>query len=205
VDDVAAVQAICDGLDEDKITALAGKWLARLPYPFTADDTAAGYRYELSVLQAEFSLTQTGMRITDPRVRALLAAICAFRLLPNGFTNRDLRYHLAPLLGLRPEAMTRGQITYDLRRLRVHGLIAKIPGTHRYLITPQGIRQALFLTRVTTRLLIPGLAELTDPTPRPPPGCKPRSAPTKLPSTTSSNRPDSQPEHPTTTPTTKTA
>src|SRR6516162_7094227 len=58
VEDVAAVQAICDGLDEAKITALAARLLALLPYPFTAGDTAAGYRYELSVLQAEFSLTQ---------------------------------------------------------------------------------------------------------------------------------------------------
>src|SRR6266496_2783242 len=58
VDDVAAVQAICDGLDEGKIEALAGRLLRLLPYPFTAEDTAAGYRYELSVLQAEFSLTQ---------------------------------------------------------------------------------------------------------------------------------------------------
>jgi len=58
VDDVAAVQAICDGLDEGKITALAARLLAMLPHPFTAADTAAGYRYELSVLQAEFSLTQ---------------------------------------------------------------------------------------------------------------------------------------------------
>jgi hypothetical protein len=40
-----------------------------------------------------------GMPITSPRIQALLAAICAFRLLPNGFTNRDLRTHLAPLLG----------------------------------------------------------------------------------------------------------
>ena len=58
VDDVAAVQAICDGLDEGTITALAARLLRLLPYPFTAADTAAGYRYELSVLQAEFSLTQ---------------------------------------------------------------------------------------------------------------------------------------------------
>jgi len=58
VDDVAAVQAICDGLDEDTIAALAARLLALLPHPFTAEDTAAGYRYELSVLQAEFSLTQ---------------------------------------------------------------------------------------------------------------------------------------------------
>jgi hypothetical protein len=58
VDDLAAVQAICDGLDAAKITALAARLLAMLPHPFTAEDTAAGYRYELSVLQAEFSLTQ---------------------------------------------------------------------------------------------------------------------------------------------------
>ena len=312
VDDVAAVQAICDGLDAGKIEALAGKWLARLPYPFTEEDTAADYRYEVSVLQAEFSLTQmldrpfsgrvffeqmirdnldigrpdkvglvfdrqihhgrkkptpgrfrtriissdvipsvhidykattvkqyhkegralrtettinnpadfglrkglsdlpalrqagftanrrllgvqkishdpaegaaalaavsdpvvtatstriAGMRITDPRVQALLAAICVFKLLPNGFTNRDLRHHLAPLLGRRPGDMTSGQITYDLRRLRIHGLICRIPHSFRYRVTLAGIRQALFLTRTTQRFLIPGLAQLTDPSP----------------------------------------
>jgi hypothetical protein len=312
VDDVAAVQAICDGLDEGKITALAARLLAILPFPFTAEDTAAGYRYELSVLQAEFSLTQTldssvagriffdqvirdnldlgrpdrvslifdrrivrrgkhptpgrfrtrvitdgvtpslhvdyknskikqyhklgkalrtettinntadfgvakglshlpelkeigftasrrllevqrishdpadgattlgaltqpvispagtrtaGMAFTSPRVQALLAALCAFRLLPNGFTNRDLRHCLAPLLGLAPEAMTSGQISYDLRRLRIHGLIHRIPHSFRYQVTTTGIRQALFLTRLTQRLLIPGLADLTDPDP----------------------------------------
>ena len=58
VDDVAAVQAICDGLDEATIEALAARLLRLLPHPFTAEDTAAGDRYELSVLQAEFSLTQ---------------------------------------------------------------------------------------------------------------------------------------------------
>jgi len=106
-----------------------------------------------------------GMPITSPRVQALLAALCAFRLLPNGFTNRDLRTHLAPLLGLTPEAMTSGQITYDLRRLRIHGLIRRVPHTFRYQVTTAGIRQALFLTRLTQRLLIPGLSELTDPSP----------------------------------------
>ena len=312
VDDVAAVQAICDGLDQDAITALAARLLAMLPHPFTADDTAAGYRYELSVLQAEFSLTQmldapvagriffdqlirdnldlgrpdrvslifdrkiiwkgkratpgrfrtrvitdgvtpslhvdyknskikqyhklgkalrtettindtkdfgvarglshlpelkeigftasrrlldvqrishdpaegaaavtaltqpvitpagtrtAGMPVTSTRVQALLAVLCVFRLLPNGFTNRDLRVHLAPLLGLDPEAMTSGQITYDLRRLRIHGLIHRIPHSFRYQVTPAGLRQALFLTRLTQRLLIPGMAGLTDPSP----------------------------------------
>jgi hypothetical protein len=48
-------------------------------------------------------------------------------------------------------------------RLRIHGLIRRIPHSFRYQVTTAGIRQALFLTRLTQRLLIPGLAELTDP------------------------------------------
>lgn len=57
VDDVDRLQVICDHLGSDQIDALLRKWLARLPHPFTADDRAAGYRYECSILQAEFSLT----------------------------------------------------------------------------------------------------------------------------------------------------
>ena len=106
-----------------------------------------------------------GMPLTSPRVQALLTAICAFRLLPAGFTNRDLRTHLAPLLGLKPEDMTSGQITYDLRRLRIHGIIERIPHTFRYQLTPAGTRQATFLTRLTRRLLVTGLAHLAQPEP----------------------------------------
>ena len=58
VDDPAALQTICDRLGEDQIDALLRKWLTILAHPFTAADRAAGYRYELSILQAEFSLTQ---------------------------------------------------------------------------------------------------------------------------------------------------
>jgi hypothetical protein len=311
-DDVAAVQAICDSLTEDKIEALARKWLAILPSPYSPADQAAGYRYHISVLQAEFSLTQVldkpvsgriffdqvihdnlaigrpdlvglvfgrrimrkgrrptpgrfrtrvitedvtpslhidyknskikqyhklgtairtettindtrdfgigrrlanlpalrqtgftanrrllgaqmlshdpitgasalaqvtdpvitpagtrvaGLRLTDQRAQALLAVLCIFRLLPHGFTNAGLRRHLAPLLGTTPELMTSGQITYDLRRLRLHGLIERIPGTFRYKVTDPGIRTARYLTRVHDRLLRTGLAQLTDPSP----------------------------------------
>jgi hypothetical protein len=66
---------------------------------------------------------------------------------------------------LAAEDMTSGQITYDLRRLRIHGLIQRIPRSFRYQVTHPGIRQALFLTRLTQRLLIPGLSQLTDPSP----------------------------------------
>src|SRR5207249_4125766 len=56
--DPAQLQALCDGLSAAKIEALVRKWLARLPHPFTRRDQRAGYRYEVSILQAEFSLTQ---------------------------------------------------------------------------------------------------------------------------------------------------
>src|SRR6266568_6677211 len=311
-DDPAAVQAICDALTEDTIEALARKWPAVLPNPYSAADQAAGYRYDISVLQAEFSLTQVldkpvsgrifsgqatadnlaigrpdqvdlifgrrivrkgpratpgrfrtrvitdgvtpslhagyknskikqyhklgkalrtettingtrgsgigkrlanlpalrqtgftanrrllgaqtlshdpiagaaapaqvtspvitpagtrvaGLRLTDPRSLALLHVLCVFRLLPHGFTNAVLRRHLAPLLGTTPDLMTSGQITYDLRRLRPHGLIERIPHTFRYQVTDTGMRSAQFLTRVHDRLLRTGLAEITDPSP----------------------------------------
>src|SRR5207302_9475898 len=57
-EDPARLQRICDRLDHTKIDRLVRKWLARLPHPFTAADRRAGYRYDISVLQAEFSLTQ---------------------------------------------------------------------------------------------------------------------------------------------------
>jgi hypothetical protein len=63
--------AVVAGEPEDKpekIDALLRKWLARLPHPFTAADRAAGYRYEVSILQAEFSLTQMLDRPVSGRI-----------------------------------------------------------------------------------------------------------------------------------------
>jgi hypothetical protein len=305
----ATLQRICDRLTAAKIDRFVRKWLARLPHPFTTADRRAGYRYDISVLQAEFSLTQVldrplagrvffeevirenldigrpdrvslifgrhivtrgrrptpgrfrtrvftdgvvpslhveykstrvkqyhkegvalrtettinnahdfgigkrlpnlpalrkvgfsanrrlldvqrishdpaigevvfaeiaqpvvvagqrapALRFADPRAHALLSAIVVFRLLPDGFANRDLRAHLAPLLGLPSDALSAGRMTYDLRRLRLHGLIERIPGTHRYGVTDLGLRAAVFFTRAYNRLLRTGLAELHDP------------------------------------------
>ncbi len=103
------------------------------------------------------------LRFTDPRVHALLAALIVFRLLPNGFANRDLRAHVAPLLGRTAESMTPGQMTYDLRRLRLHGLIERIPGTHRYRPTTLGFTTAVFFGHAG-RFLRHGTADLIDPT-----------------------------------------
>ncbi|MGH8828038.1 MAG: hypothetical protein ACRDVZ_10690 [Jiangellaceae bacterium] len=311
VDDVAAVQAICDQLGPTQIDALLRKWLARVPHPFTGADRAAGYRYDISILQAEFSLTQmldrpvsgriffeqvirdnldlgrpdqvalvfdrrlrrtgsrptpgrfrtrvitegvtpslhvdykhatikqyhkegralrtettindswdfrigkrltnlpalcevgftanrrllgvqslshdpargqqtfhaindavttaegtrvAGLRFADPRAHALLSALLVFRLLPAGFTNGDLRALAGGLLG---RDLTAGQVTYDLRRLRAHGLITRQPHSHRYQITDPGLHDALFLTRAHDRLLRTGLAHLAEPEPGP--------------------------------------
>jgi hypothetical protein len=68
VDDPAAVQAICDRLGPEQIDTLLRKWLRILPHPFTVADQAAGYRYEISVLQAEFSLTQMLDRPVSGRI-----------------------------------------------------------------------------------------------------------------------------------------
>ncbi len=305
-----ALQRICERLSEVEIEAFFRRWLARLPHPFTAADRVAGYRYELSILQAEFSLTQVldrphsgrvffealirenldlgrpdkvslifdrrvrlrgrrptpsrwrtrvltagvtpsihvdykhskikqyhklerairtettindtrdfgigkrlrnlpalrevgfqanrrllatqrlghdpitaaralqkvtdpvtvgdsrvaGLRFGDPRAMALLSLLSVFRLSVRGFTNRDLRCHLAPLLGLLPGTMTAGQATYDLRRLRTHGLIERIPHTNRYLPTEEGLRAAIVLTQTHARLLSPALASARAPT-----------------------------------------
>ena len=67
-EDPARLQRICDRLSAKKIDALARKWLARLPHPFTARDRRAGYRYDISILQAEFSLTQVLDRPLTGRV-----------------------------------------------------------------------------------------------------------------------------------------
>lgn len=306
--DPAAVQRICDGLTDQEIYRFAGKWLARLPHPFTPADEQADYRWQLSVQQVEFSTTMAldrpvsgriffeqlirdnidigrpdkvnivfgrlirlrgknptpgsfrtqvitsgvcpylylyykktqarqylkegralrtettinqprdfkigkeltnlaalaevgytanrrlldaecishdpaagaaaldaltspvispactyipGMRFTSHRVQALLSACCALALRPAGFTSRDLRHYLAPQLGKTAEDMTSGQISYDLRRLRAHQIIQRIPHSRSYQVTPEGLSIALFLTRVTQRFLIPGLAQLT--------------------------------------------
>ena len=103
------------------------------------------------------------LRFGDARVHALLAAIAVSRLQPDGFTNRQLRAHLAPLLGVEPEQLTPGQMSYDLRRLRLHRLIERTPGSHRYRPTPLGWRVAVFFTHAYNRFLRTGLAELADP------------------------------------------
>jgi len=100
----------------------------------------------------------SGLRFADPRVHALWHAIIQFRQLLEGFRAADLRHHLAALSGRDPDAISQGAITYQLRRLRLHGLIERLPNSFRYRVTEFGFRAALFFTRLYNRLLRPGLA-----------------------------------------------
>jgi len=96
----------------------------------------------------------SALRFESTRVQALLHALVFFRLFPNGLSNTDLRQRLRQLRG---KDLSPGSMTYDLRRLRLHGLIRRIPRTWRYQVTDYGLRIALFFTRSYDRLLRPGL------------------------------------------------
>jgi hypothetical protein len=67
-EDPARLQRLCDRLDAARIDRLLRKWLRIVPHPFTGADRRAGYRYDISVLQAEFSLTQMLDRPASGRV-----------------------------------------------------------------------------------------------------------------------------------------
>jgi hypothetical protein len=97
----------------------------------------------------------SGLRFGDPTVLALLLALLLFRLAPRGFSNRQLRETLASLLGKTPADYTAGQMTYQLRRLRLRGFIRRIPKTHRYEVTEQGLRTGLFFTTAASLVLRP--------------------------------------------------
>lgn len=92
------------------------------------------------------------LRFGDPRVMALAGALCQTLLAATGFTNKNLRVLIAGLLG---SAYSPGQMTYDLRRLRLGGLIRRLPHTNRYTLTSDGIRIAVFYTKIYNRLLVP--------------------------------------------------
>jgi hypothetical protein len=101
------------------------------------------------------------LRFGDPRVMALLGALC-ISLNAVGFTARSLRAQVNHLLGA---GYTPNQMSYDLGRLRLNGLIERIDGTNTYLPTAEGQRVAVFYTKVHDRLLRPLLSADTPPAP----------------------------------------
>jgi DNA-binding PadR family transcriptional regulator len=103
----------------------------------------------------------------DPRVMALMATLCLF-LIPPHFRQGWLRAKMAELLGIPAADYSPHQATYDLRRLRQHGLIERLANSHRYQVTPQGRRVAMLFVKRHNRLLRPGLSQLFDGCPKAP-------------------------------------
>ena len=109
----------------------------------------------------------SSLRFGDPRVQALFAALVAFRLLPEGFANRDLRETVAPLMGLSVDDYHRNRSTYDRRRPRLCGLFERIPRTRRYRVTEDSLRTALCYHRTDARVMRPAIAVGFDAAARP--------------------------------------
>jgi hypothetical protein len=100
------------------------------------------------------------LRFGDPRVQALAGALANMLFAVTDITNKRLRALMAGLLGM-PYSMN--QASYDLARLRLNGLITRIPGHNQYTLTPDGIQFAIFYTKVHDRVLRPLLATRTQP------------------------------------------
>lgn len=101
------------------------------------------------------------LKFGQPRVMALFLALTLFQHLIDGFHNRDLRVLVADLLGVTTEQYRASQMSYDLRRLRLKGLIFRPPRTHRYFVTPYGWKVARLFTRLEARVFRPALAMFT--------------------------------------------
>jgi predicted MarR family transcription regulator len=83
---------------------------------------------------------------------ALAGALCSLVPAVTGITNKSLRGLVAGLLGT---DYSTNQMSYDLRRLRLHGIIERVAGTNTYRLTADGIRVAVFYTKVRARILGP--------------------------------------------------
>ena len=92
------------------------------------------------------------LRFGEPRVMALAGALSLTLAGACVITNKSLRAVTARLPGTSYSA---SQMTYDLRRLRLNGLIRRIEHTHTYVLTPDGQRLAIFYTKLHDRLLRP--------------------------------------------------
>ncbi len=88
-------------------------------------------------------------------------ALTLFQHLINGFHNSDLHALVIDLLGVTADEYTTSQMTYDLRRLRLKGMIYRPPKTHRYFLTPHGWKIARLFSRLETRVFRPAVAMFT--------------------------------------------
>jgi hypothetical protein len=102
----------------------------------------------------------SALRFGDPRTMALLEALACHAYIPAEITSRTLRPVAAQLIGAAPDAYSSAQMTYDLRRLRLKGLIERVAHSHRYRLTSLGLKVVTFFTKLYQRVFRPGLAAM---------------------------------------------
>jgi hypothetical protein len=100
------------------------------------------------------------LRFGDPRVQALAGALPNLLFAACGITNKSLRAVMTALLGT---AYSMNQASYDLARLRLNGLISRVPRHNRYTLTLDGQQFAIFYTKVHDRVLRPLLSTRDQP------------------------------------------
>jgi hypothetical protein len=83
-----------------------------------------------------------GLNVLGPEDAALLEAAGRGEFLIAGLRNRDLQNLLfdKPADGPAGKRRRCGQVTRKLRMLRAHGLLHKVPHTHRYMVSEKGRR-----------------------------------------------------------------
>jgi hypothetical protein len=136
------------------VTVGAGQWKGEAGQPpFDEEVDGAGAEPVADGLQrGRGGAEDPALRFGDPRVMALTGASCQTLLAATGFTNTSLR---AVIAGLGGSDYRPGQMAYDLRRLRLAGPIQRPPRCNRYVLTADGIRIAVFYTKLYNRLLVP--------------------------------------------------
>ena len=90
----------------------------------------------------------SALRFGDQRVMALMAALSRHAYVISEMTNKSLRESVAQLMGLEPAQYTSAKMSYDLRRLRLKGLLERIPHSHAYRLTELGTKTATFFTKL---------------------------------------------------------
>ena len=114
---------------------------------------------ELTTPQVVDGQRVSALRFGDETVLAVLGALLMFRHVPQGFTNSELRRDVARLLARQAQDLKPGQMTYHLRRLRLRGLICRVPGSHRYVVTEAGLHIAQFYVCTMSRVIRPTLTD----------------------------------------------
>ncbi len=145
-----------------KVRAVNERMLAALGERAVPLAPAAAIERVVLPTRTERGARAAALRFGDPRVMAIWSALCCVALLPAGFSNRMLRALVAPLLGAPLAEYSARRMSYDLRRLARKGVIARLAGTHRYVLSEDGRRLALTFAGTYRRILIPLLGELTN-------------------------------------------